>query len=191
MKTKVLHIALFSTLFASLGASQAHAIEVTCENDFGSCRVSNDDGFDSTFCDCGDGGGGIDSGGNDFEGLTEEELLAQCESELELCEQFGGETGGATTGPGCDSDTHGGATTGADPTDGYADTTDGYEDGGSEETGFGDDAGEDGGDDGEGSSDGGFDPTKLNCSVGAGQGGGALMLGFLGLLGFLRRRNRR
>ena len=180
---QIAQIAAFTCVLAGLGSSQAHAIEVTCENEFGRCTLtSEEDGFDSLSCSCIDESGDVGGGGDFFGDLTEEELMAECERELGLCEGATGESDTATTGePGCGSDSHGGATTGA------GGGTEGY---GSDSTG---DAGgegdaEDGGGEDGAASTGGFDPGTLNCSVGPGSASGGIVLALLGLLGLRRRR---
>lgn len=80
-----------------LAPATAEAGEVMCSNDFGSCTVSND-GFDLIFCDCEGGFGSEDTGGDFLEGLSDEELLLECEAALETCSEFGTGTGGSEDG---------------------------------------------------------------------------------------------
>jgi MYXO-CTERM domain-containing protein len=71
-------------LAAVWGASApALAAEVMCSSEDGDCTVSNDDG-DSVSCACGDKGQGT-TGGNEWEDLSEDELMEICEMELAFC----------------------------------------------------------------------------------------------------------
>lgn len=88
-----------------LDPSPAAAAEVMCSNDYGHCTVSNNNGSHIS-CSCGDSGGDEGTGGDDFEGMSEEELLEVCEDAVAFCED-NGEGGEAESG-----------TTGADPTAG-------------------------------------------------------------------------
>jgi hypothetical protein len=82
--------------------SSVWAIETQCQDTNGSCTVSNDP-VDSIDCTCEELGGGVTSGGNQWEDFDLDQLHAICEMELaDLC-SFG--TGG-------DSE----STTGYDPT---------------------------------------------------------------------------
>lgn len=68
-----------------LGLAQpAAADSVECAEDNGTCMVSNDMG-DWVECECADGGGFGGSGGNEYDGLTEDELLEICYGFLEDC----------------------------------------------------------------------------------------------------------
>lgn len=69
----------------------AAAASVECSDDYGSCSVSNDNS-DLTTCTCTgwgeDSAGGTasaGSGGNDYDGLTADELLEICEEQLAWC----------------------------------------------------------------------------------------------------------
>jgi MYXO-CTERM domain-containing protein len=73
-----------------VGPRPAMAVEVMCSNMFGDCSVSND-GFDEIECTCGGGGFG-GTGGNDYVGLNEMELMEVCLGYLKDCEDMGGET---------------------------------------------------------------------------------------------------
>lgn len=75
-------------------AAPAQAAEVMCSSDLGECTVSNDDGVDSASCDCAEGEGFGTSGGDRYEGLSEDELQEICEGLLLDCK------GGPDTDPG-------------------------------------------------------------------------------------------
>jgi MYXO-CTERM domain-containing protein len=60
---------------------RAAAASASCDSTEGSCDVSND-GSDSISCLCADGSGGGGEGGNEWAGLSSEELEAVCEEEL-------------------------------------------------------------------------------------------------------------
>jgi MYXO-CTERM domain-containing protein len=113
------------------GSRPAMAIEVMCSNEFGECTVSND-GFDEIECTCADGGGLGGTGGDQYFGLTDAELLEICLDQLVLCDGQGGTDGGT-------EETGWGGT-----------------DGGTEETGWGgtEESGETFGDTGDGDGDG-------------------------------------
>ena len=78
-------------------ATPAHAITVMCSNPLGECEVSNDN-FDSVSCDCGMLGGDVTGGGDEWETLSEAELLEICEAELEVCGEFDPSTSGSESG---------------------------------------------------------------------------------------------
>ncbi len=68
-----------------LGLAQpAAADSAACMEENGACEVSNDMG-DWVECECADGGGFGGSGGNEYDGLTEDELLEICYMFLEDC----------------------------------------------------------------------------------------------------------
>ena len=79
----------------------AHAIEVQCSDENGTCTASNDD-YDFITCNCGENGGTVGGGGeNEWAVYSEEQLKEVYEGYLELCAPFetdGGETEGTTTG---------------------------------------------------------------------------------------------
>jgi MYXO-CTERM domain-containing protein len=100
--------------FANPGS--AAAAEVMCSNDFGSCTVSNDN-FSFVSCNCGEFGGSEGSGGDEFDGLTEAELLEVCNDHLAVCEDFGGDGDGDPT-----DGTTGGWDTGVDTDETGVDT---------------------------------------------------------------------
>ncbi len=78
------------------GASaRAQAASVDCSNEYGECTVSNDDG-DFASCGCGDTSGTGGTGGNDWDGLTEDELLEICLAELRFCGAGGSDTEGTS-----------------------------------------------------------------------------------------------
>jgi hypothetical protein len=87
--------------------STAEAAEVMCSNEWGECTVSND-GQSWISCSCGDTGGDEGTGGDEFFGLSEEELNAVCLEHLAWCEGFG-ETGEG--GEGTSTSTDGGEST--------------------------------------------------------------------------------
>ena len=119
-------LGLALALTAWLVPATARAVTVDCSNPFGSCEVSND-GADEVFCDCDNGGTGS-TGGMDWSGLSEEELLVVCFDQLEFCGPIGEtEFGTSTTTFGTDTieDTSFGATT--DPTETESATTVGPE----------------------------------------------------------------
>lgn len=71
------------TLGLSLAApGTAQALSVTCDSPLGECQLSND-GADSAECVCVDGPAGGIAGGDAWAGLTEEELLVECDLFLE------------------------------------------------------------------------------------------------------------
>jgi MYXO-CTERM domain-containing protein len=76
--------------------STAHAIDVDCQTEYGSCSVSNDP-FDFVTCQCSDESGTGGTGVNDWSEFDAEMLLQICESELEFC-AFAGTDGGDTEG---------------------------------------------------------------------------------------------
>jgi MYXO-CTERM domain-containing protein len=78
-----------------LNPAPAQAAEVMCSNDFGSCTVSND-GQSFISCSCVDNSGDEGSGGDEFAGLSEEELNVICLEHLAFCEPVD-ETGGEGT----------------------------------------------------------------------------------------------
>ena len=135
----------------------AWAIEVECSNEFGSCTVSNDP-VDFMTCSCDDTAGTGGTGASEWAGLTEEELMAICVQELDLCAPL------STTGS-----TSAGTTTVAPTTTGVGDTgfaTTGTSDGtagGSDSSGGGTTSGTAGGDTdtttGSGSTGGSDDTT--------------------------------
>jgi MYXO-CTERM domain-containing protein len=132
------------------GSRPAMAIEVMCSNEFGECTVSND-GFDEIECTCADGGGLGGTGGDQYFGLTDAELLEICLDQLVLCDGQGGTDGGTEE-------------TGWGGTDGGTEET-GW--GGTEESGetFGDTGDGDGDSSGDGDGDG-----DSGDSVGDGDG---------------------
>lgn len=141
MKTSSLCLLAFGATLLAI-PSTAHAITVECENDFGSCSVSNDV-FDQIECTCSDFGGGVSSGGDQYAGLTKYELLDICAIELSLCDSFGGDDfGGSSTSGFVDTDTFGGVTTVGGVTTFVGDTT-----GGDPTATAGDDFGTTGGED--------------------------------------------
>ena len=73
-------------LLATVGfAREGHAASSDCMSKLGSCQISNDDDTDMLSCECaGDGAGGGLVGGDQWAGLSEEELTAACAVELEL-----------------------------------------------------------------------------------------------------------
>ncbi len=200
-----------------LSPATARAANVECSNAFGSCTVSND-GSDSISCTCDGGGGDGGTGGNDWAGLSEAELMEICEAELAYCYEglpttgepdpdgtTGVDTWGTDTG-GTDSwgtDTGGGSGSG-DGTDGVGTDGDPGSDSGTagetaggdsgSVTAGGDDAGGTGGDSGGqlegdgGSGSGGSDASGRGCSMGTRGGMGILALLCLGVLGFAGRR---
>jgi MYXO-CTERM domain-containing protein len=95
----------------------AQAAEVMCSNAFGECTVSND-GQSFISCSCEEGGSDGGSGGDEFNGLSEEELQAICIEQLAWCEPQGDGDGDAETG-----------TTTGDPTDGGEGTSESGEEG--------------------------------------------------------------
>jgi MYXO-CTERM domain-containing protein len=117
-------LGLALALTALLVPATARAVTVDCSNPFGSCEVSND-GEDEVFCDCDNGGTGS-TGGMDWTGLSEEELLVVCFDHLEICGPIA-ETDFGTSTFGTDSvgDTSFGVTT--DPTETESATTVGPE----------------------------------------------------------------
>ncbi|MCX4246076.1 MYXO-CTERM sorting domain-containing protein [Paraliomyxa miuraensis] len=167
--------------------------ELECGNDLGTCTITNDPA-DFIECACANGLGFGGGGGNEWAGLSEEELLMVCEMQLEEGCTEGGETEGETGEPG---ETEGDTEAGGD--------TDGATSGGST-GGEGLDSGEEGGSTGtepgttggEGATDGdtegasggaGDDGSSKGCSVTAAPAPSwALVL--LGLLGLGRRRRR-
>ena len=56
---------------------------IPCSSPAGSCFIDNDP-EDMLACECADGSGGVVGGGNAWAGLSEMELLDQCEAELAL-----------------------------------------------------------------------------------------------------------
>ncbi len=190
-----------STLALVLGVSRpALAIEVMCQGPFGTCSVSND-GFDEVDCTC-EGSGFGSTGGNEYAGLTEEELMAACLDFLADCEEFGeegfetetgweettdtGEPDTSTTDTGWETDTNetGEPDTGMETGDGDGDgdefgeesatlsTGDG--DGDGEEAGDGDgDTGDSGDGDGVGDGDGDGDAGEAGDGDGDGDAGEA------------------
>lgn len=62
----------------------AHAGEVECHDDYGSCSVGNE-GQDWVGCGCADEGGTGGTGGNDWEDFSDEELMEICMAELAFC----------------------------------------------------------------------------------------------------------
>jgi MYXO-CTERM domain-containing protein len=154
-----------------LGPSSAFAAEVMCSNEFGSCTVSND-GQSFITCSCDDNSSTEGSGGDEFAGMTEAELLVVCEEHVAWC--MGGNSSGDGDGDG-GSTTFGSSTSGDGDGDGDGDTTtsgdgDGDGDGGSSTTGDtnststgGDSstgtAGESGDGDGDGAGDGDGDAS--------------------------------
>jgi MYXO-CTERM domain-containing protein len=79
-----------------LAPNEAKAIEVMCSNEYGQCEVANDPSWISCSCNNESSTGG--TGGDEYAGLSEAELMAVCASELAYCtpgEEEGGE--GTTT----------------------------------------------------------------------------------------------
>ena len=86
-------------LFAAPALAQA--AEASCESDEGSCTINNDDG-DSIDCTC-DGTGAGSTGGDEWDGLDEEELSELCPSIIEdTC--AGGDTDSTSVGTASDTD---------------------------------------------------------------------------------------
>lgn len=108
-------------------ATPALAATASCEIDSGSCTISND-GFDSISCGCqfeGEGGGGGSTGGDSWQGLSEQELLVLCFDHLESMCSIGNDTDGSydDTGYGeVTTTTFGSVTTAYDPSDTDGDT---------------------------------------------------------------------
>ncbi|NVB40254.1 MYXO-CTERM domain-containing protein [Pseudenhygromyxa sp. WMMC2535] len=93
------------SLSALLFAGSADAAEVECSSDYGSCEVNNDN-WDSVSCSCGSEGSDGSTGGDDWSGLSEAELLEICQDHLDWCEEFsdeGYETFGTSTSTGSDT----------------------------------------------------------------------------------------
>jgi len=174
-------------LFFGLGllslSAPARAGEVMCEDENGKCTVGNDP--DSVSCACGDEAGGGGTGGDEWEGLTDEELMKICLAELEFCGFGESDTGEGTSTTGVDPDGDDGMDDGVDGTgttvtstststgdgdgDGDGDATDG---GDAEGTSTGDGTGEDGtGEDGTGDggtgTEGGMEGTDDAADAGA------------------------
>ncbi|MEM9204091.1 MAG: hypothetical protein AAGC53_20820 [Actinomycetota bacterium] len=91
----------------------AHALQVSCSDDTGSCSVSNTP-LDSFSCTCADQSFAGGSGTSNWTNFDEEMLMDACEAELEFC-SFG-DTDGATTGIGSTTSDDTSSTTGGDDT---------------------------------------------------------------------------
>jgi MYXO-CTERM domain-containing protein len=170
MRSLILHFALPLSIFGLLlvGSRPAMATEVMCSNAFGECTVSND-GFDSIECICdGDGFGG--TGGDEYIGLSEDELMQVCLDQLVFCEPVDGteDTGDSTTDGGMDT----GTTDTGDDEGGTGMTGDGDGDGdtGGNSTGDGDGDGDGGSGDGDGDGDGDADSGDGDGDSGDGDG---------------------
>src|SRR5687768_3198389 len=96
-----LGITIGTAALALLLPSISRAATVECSDEYGSCELSND-GPDSISCSCDEGDSGGTTGGDEWEGLSEEELLEICEVELAFCEV--GATDSSTTSVGTDTD---------------------------------------------------------------------------------------
>ena len=147
----------------ALLGTRAQAAQVSCDNDFGHCEVSNEP-VSSAWCSCDNETDGT-SGGDEFMDMTEEELLEVCNSMLSACEEVPSESGG-TSESGGESGTDSGGESGEDETGTTVAGEDGLED-----------AAEEAGDVVE---------SAKGCSVGGASQSGALML--LALLGLFRAR---
>src|SRR5690349_3571862 len=96
----------------------ANAAEVMCSNDYGSCTVSND-GSSHISCTCVDNSGDESSGGDEFAGLSEEELNVICLEHLAFCEPNGdGDGDPNTSGTSTGDPTGDGGTSTSDSGDG-------------------------------------------------------------------------
>jgi MYXO-CTERM domain-containing protein len=92
----VLGLALFG-----LAPSEAKAIEVMCSNEYGQCEVQNDPSWIS--CSCNDESSTGGTGGDEYQGLSEAELMEVCEAELSYCLPGEEESGEGTTTFGSDT----------------------------------------------------------------------------------------
>lgn len=169
-----------------------------CSSRLGACTIASEP-EDFLECVCADGMGFSGGGGNDWAGLSDEELLALCEDALAGGCAVGSETGGETGEPGDtggetggEGSTGGGSTgepgqdTGVDDSGGVSEGSSG----GVPDPTAGDDAtgGASEGSDGGGSGDEGGSSGGCSVAPRSGPGGWALVL--LGLVGVGWRRRR-
>lgn len=134
----------------ALVPSEAKAAQVMCSNEYGSCEVQNSPSFIT--CSCVDESSTGGTGGNDYEGMTEEELMAVCEAELSWCQPQDTSSTGDTEGMTSTGDTFG-TDTGESTSGGEGDSTSGGDSGTSGDSGDSgttSDSGSEGGDAGTG-----------------------------------------
>jgi MYXO-CTERM domain-containing protein len=182
LSTFVLGLALFG-----LAPSEAKAIEVMCSNEYGMCEVQDNPSWIS--CSCIDESSTGGTGGDEYQGLSEAELMAVCEAELAYClpaetsdgtttlgTSDTGEGEGTSTSDTGDSTTNGdtGTTNGEEGTTGAEEGTTGGDGGttGAEEGTTGGDEGTTGGTGGEEAETGGDEPTTSDSGGESGSDGG-------------------
>lgn len=117
---------VFGLAVFGLAPSEAKAIEVMCSNEYGQCEVQDNPSWISCSCNNESSTGG--TGGDEYQGLSEEELMAVCAAELAYCEPDldtgldGNDTFG-TSDSGNNSDTGDTNTTEGDSGEGESSTT--------------------------------------------------------------------
>lgn len=172
-----------------------------CSNRLGDCTISNDP-TDWIECTCADGEGFAGGGGMMWAGLSDDELVLECEAQLDDGCAIGGSEGSTgdpgtsgTGGTGDPGETEGTGGTGAGSTGGHDTGMD--ESGGASEGSSGAGPGTTTGDGATGSSegsesgaDGGGGGTS-GCSVAPRSAASGWALALLGLLGLGRRRRQR
>lgn len=177
-----------------------------CSSRLGACSIASEP-LDFLVCECADGNAFEGGGGNDWAGLSEEELLMICEEALADGCAAGGETGGEGTGGeetgGAGSEGTGGEGTGGEGTGGEGtgepgetgvDDSGGASEGsggeGPEPATTGDDATGGGSEGTGGEGDGGGSGGGGSCSIAPRSTPSGLALALLGLLGVGWRRRR-
>jgi MYXO-CTERM domain-containing protein len=165
--------ALTLTLAAfALVPSEAKAAQVMCSNEYGSCEVQNSPSFIT--CSCVDESSTGGTGGNDYEGMTEEELMAVCEAELSWCQPQDTSSTGDTEGMTSTGDTFGtdtGDVTSTGDTEGMTSTGDTFGTDTGESTSGGEGDSTSGGDSGTSGDSGDSGTTSEGGNEGEGDAG--------------------